>query len=490
MHPIETKLADSEISGTEATISMLGGVQELQIAITSLGGSPLMPLLLRILLRELEGVPEKDAVAIRNLIVGCIRAATGGSVWIEAVDLLDESRSLLGVAEPQCYGLFAEVARNSDFEPVTRSAALDGAFRWSIELRARQIKLLDLLLDISPEDDPIFLTHAAKICGVAYSHLREGALLDKLLLLAELAEASDEACFELGMAKLLDCLESRDSESALNFLSAAKHWFNRAGMAREHRPDAHLYRACVELLVLFFHGNGSVEVVETAIEAMSRSSFEMHRWNLDGEKPPWLGCRQVEATCWSNLVLVLRKLDHHLSEVSWWEPARVIEDYVLAAYYANRTLLRRAHDGGVDALVRPRIERSLSAQHAQLHLLREWLRHNATHEWSEQANQLIEHITSATTGRASALPQMAAVESSAAALLRASALPPEAQVAALTAIENAQRLHLHNLSAGEARPVARDVLPVTVATVDIEPGGALLRAVAERLADAEQVGPP
>ena len=220
-------------------------------------------------------------------------------------------------------------------------------------------------------------------------------------------------------------------------------------MAREHRPDAHLYSACVNLLVLFFRGDGSVGRVETAIDEMARSSFELHRWNLEGEKPPWLGCRQVEATCWSSLILVLRKLEHHLSEASWWEPAHVIEDYILAAYYANRTLLRRAHDGGVDALVRPRIEQSLSAQQAHLHLLREWLRHNATHEWSEQANQLIETITAITTGRASALPQMAAVESSAAALLSASALPEEIQVAALSAIENAQRLHLQNLSAAE-----------------------------------------
>lgn len=220
-------------------------------------------------------------------------------------------------------------------------------------------------------------------------------------------------------------------------------------MTREHRPDAHLYWICTDLLLLFSHGSANASVIDTAIEKMSRFSFEVHRWNLDGEKPPWLGCRQVEATCWSNLILVLRKLERHLGEVTWWEPARVIEDYVLAAYYANRTLLRRAHDGGVDALLRPRIEHSLSTQHAQLHLLREWLRHNAQHEWSEQAHQLIEHITLLTSGRASPHPQMAAADDSAAALLRASALPPEAQAAALAAIENAQKLHLHNLSAAE-----------------------------------------
>ncbi len=65
---------------------------------------------------------------------------------------------------------------------------------------------------------------------------------------------------------------------------------------------------------------------------------------------------------------------------------------LLAAYTASRTLLERNREGGVDALVRPRIEVSLLEETWRLHLVKEWVARHPGDERTGDAKALLERV--------------------------------------------------------------------------------------------------
>jgi len=386
MHNLEKKLVDFLEAGTNPSLAMIGGIDVLNKVIPEIGVSPLLPEFVRIVLNSDESIESEDGW---RFICGTLSICKNGIAMRECVDLLDQFISLDSEADNQILESYLNIAIDKTNESLARAATLDGALRIAIALPEKRFDLIRVLIRIDVRDSPDFLRWAAKIIGVAHSHWHVDELVNKLHELRDVADAKDEVYFELGMSCLSKALTSIESNAVAAELQDARFWFNKSLASPLGRPDSTLFLLCTEVLTEFSVGelNGLVESLANQIDNSVRDLIISHRSNFD---PPWLRTRTLEVLLWKQLSQALRQLENELLEPSWYEPAVVIEQFLLPIYSASRTILKLNQLGGIESLVRPRIEGSLAAMAGQAHLMRKWFRQNQFDELAEDAKQLIE----------------------------------------------------------------------------------------------------
>lgn len=461
IHPFETLLLNILEHGEKPDVDRFGSASALLESSTVLGNSRLMPEFMKFALMAMTESSGSERDFLGEFVCCCLENATDDFVLIESVDLLDGCRPLPGEGDERCFARFLSLAADLTLSPLARAAGLDGAFRWAVFERRRQFRLLDFLLGIGKDDNPVFLARAAKIMGVAYSHWREHDLVQRLRELAESENANDEVFFELAMSRLTDGLEMNDRRKAAEAFEAARYWFSISSQHREQRPDAEAYVCCLDVLVAFSRGElyGHLEKIALSI---ADDAFQMDAWHADRKDPPWLGARHAESACWNMLALNLKGLSTQLDEISWWEPAVVVENHVLACYVAGRSILKRSSQNGIAALVRPRIESSLASREGQAHSLRQWLVRNADHEWSDEARELLQRVDALVSRELHDYPSKAApIWPRVAELIDEARIPADAKASAQSAIVNAISLHLDHLSDAETTIIENCIAAVT-----------------------------
>lgn len=444
MHPFEQLMADALERGEQPNLGLFGGSSALLEAVHDIGVSPLMPEFIRLVLASTPDNLEGQHEVLGEFICQCIEIASEDFAMAEAIDLLDEARPLSDEVDERCFAGFLRLAGDRNARPIARAVALDGALRWAFPNRRFQLRVLDYLLGIGYDDSPIFLSRAAKIMGVAYSHWREDGLLERLLRLSDVEGAADEASFELGMAKLANGLETEDPKRAEEAFSTAKYWFARSSDRREQRPDAVAYVHCLDILLAFSRGEESPRL-EELVSSLSSRAFEMQAWHSNPGVPPWLGARHLEAYCWHTLATTLTGLAEYLKKASWWEPGVVIRDYVIVCYTASRSILKRSLDGGIETIIRPRIEGALTRSEGLAHHLKDWLRRNVGDEWKDEANILSQKIDDLVEKGFPHPPEAAAPWPKVAALLEEANISKNLKEVVLAAITHAFAVHISNL---------------------------------------------
>jgi hypothetical protein len=458
LHPVEAKLVACLEAGNEPSVIGLGGVEAIADAANMLALSPAIPELLTALLRYWVGATDDEQAMLGATLRTLVEGTSVEYILMEAVDVLDAHRPLPDKADEICFTIFLGKAARSqaNMSGLARAAALEGAFRWATSNRRWQLRLLDFLLGVSRDDDPIFLSHAAKIIGVAYSHWREPDLIQILTQMIEVEAARADASFELAMATLADALDALDHEAAQALLQAAKVWFDLSASTSETNPEAVLYGHCLALLTEFGAGLDSHRLGELR-DRVRVSAFEMTAWHKDDNSPPWLGSRRTESVCWTVLANTLTELAKHLEETSWWEPAAIIEQYVLAAYTAGRSILQRRRDGSLKALLRPRITASIAKREGQAYVVKTWLRLNTSHEWAGEAQDLLNKIDELVEREKQPQnPSEAATGGRpVVALIDKACLPAKTKARLLEVISNAFSLQLDNLTYAEVEVIEK-----------------------------------
>jgi hypothetical protein len=449
MHSFEETIVELLERGEEPTVAHFGDAPALLNAVSAIGKSRLAPEFLRLALNALPTASDQEKTLLSEFVCQCVETATDDFLLMEVVDLLDGGRPLPENGDDRCFARFLAVASDGSASPMSRAAALDGAFRWAMHDRRRQFRLLDFLIGIPASEHAIFLARAAKIMGVAYSHWQESELVKRLREFVDIEGVKDEAAFELGMAMLTDGLEKEDRQTAAELFESARYWFTVAAEHREQRPDATAYIHCLNVLTAFSRGEKQDQISDLA-SVISEVAFQIDAWHTSSSDPPWLGARHVESGCWNLLALRLQGLSAHLEEVSWWEPAVVVEQHIIASYAASRSILRRSRYGGVEALVRPRIEGSLARHEGQALALKTWLRLHPSHEWEKEARELSRQVDALVTQGNTKRPNEAAIEGQTiAALLEKAKIPDDVKALANEIIADALTIHLNNLSAAE-----------------------------------------
>ena len=390
-HPFEHAIADALAREESPRESDFGGIRELHGQARQLAASLLLPEFLRLVSAEIPATEGEDRDLRLEFLCTCFEGATDDFVLIEAVDILDERWPLPGSFGQRCFDRALGLVSERSLKPMARAAGLDGAMRWAGTDRSRQLRLIVCLLDTRPDDDPMFLSRAAKLIGIAHSHWREPDLVRKLRDLSEIDGAKGEAAFELGMVKLSEGVDASSWVEARNAFKDSSYWFVRAGQEKAHDPHSEMYLLCLELLDSFTEGTKPSRLKEIS-EGISTCVFEMNAWHRSDDDPPWLGAQYAEMALWHSLALDLGALGKALDQPSWWEPGVIIERYLIPAYTASRSILKRTKDGGLDSLIRPRIEGSLLNSAGQLHALNTWVTMNANAEWVGEAQGLTRKV--------------------------------------------------------------------------------------------------
>ncbi len=436
-------------AGEEPDLQKVGGLSALSEAIDSVTESEYLPEIVSILVEALHLAADDERDQFGELICRCVESTDVDMDLMVVLDIIDAARPLPGNADDRCHAWFLKVAVDQQHMPMMRATALDGALRLAFEDRRKQLRLIDVLLGLEPTDDPIFLSRAVKVVGVAHTHWREPQLVDRLMVFLDIDEARAEAAFELGMSWLANALDATNRQSAIDAFRAARNWFRTSESACITRPDAQLFVSCLDILMAF--SEKTPVVLKEFVQGLSEAILAIKIWH--NPRTPWLGARHLEICHWNLLALRLERLANSLSEPSWYYPAVVVEEELLAVYEASRSVLRRNYEGGLESVVRPTIEAGIVKQVGQLHHLRQWLDQNSDSQWIESAESLIKKVdTAIKIGAATYHPNEAVVDgTSATALILKSNLPESAKKAANEVVSNAFAVQAENLSFSETQ---------------------------------------
>jgi hypothetical protein len=465
LHPIEQVVVSHLQSGVEITIETLGGIEAVVASTGALGTSRFQPEILRTVvdywIKSPRAPDEHLEAAFANLLAGNVNDFT----LMATIDLLDGYRPLPGKGDEICFSSFLTKAQDVSLPALTRGIAADGGFRWAVSNRRWQFRFLDLFLGVSVTEAPEWVRRVAKLSGVAHSHWHESELLGKLTEFTASPEAAADASFELGMAGLKDGLDADGTKAALSSFEIAKGWFEKSLSHSGVNPEAQLFVDCLNLLAAY-QSAADRQIFTDTLNRISTSAFELSAWFDTQESPSWLGTRRLEAVYWNQLALAMEGLLGRLDEASWWEPAAVIEQHVLAVYDANRVILRRGPDGTINFLLRPRIAASLARNRGQAYQLKTWLHKNVSHEWASEAQNLLDEVEGMASGTDSPVnPTDATVEQpSIAALIDKRDLPESTKNTLMQVIGNAISVHVDNLTGAEV-----DIIEDTVKSVQYHP---------------------
>ncbi len=328
-----------------------------------------------------------------------------------------------------------------------RSQSLLGALHLSQGRPSLARRLQAHLLDVDSADDGDYLRHVARIDGLILAHVQDEELRVALERLAAVPDAEDEASFALGLLAVAEALDEHDRSSALTSFRRARECMLRSVTASECRRDAALYLLCLDVLINFQEGAHDCRLADMLAE-VRKAAFEYAAQLLPSDRPvdrrTWLGVSLLEGLRWSELASRLGMLDLSLTKKAWLDAARVIEEELLRVFEASRSILKRTADGGIEALVRPRIAGSIQRNTYQLAVLDQWLEENKNSVAAPIAAAMRSEIASAVEARLSRNPTVAAaVPATAAEVLARAALPAELAASAASTLEAAvSALHL------------------------------------------------
>ncbi|OYV63749.1 MAG: hypothetical protein B7X01_00005, partial [Acidiphilium sp. 21-62-4] len=317
-----------------------------------------------------------------------------------------------------------------------RSQALLGASLLSRSKPHLGYKLVASLLETTTDDDGHYLRHVAKIAGVVNADLTVPSLQAKLADLGEIIASRDEATMELGLIELKRGLEDQQHGTAIEAFTKARNLFAMASATSEARPDAELYRRSLTMLLEFQGGRRSPPAVEE-VGAIMYAAFEysIHAAPNDLRlENTWLTDRVGEAIGWSTLALRLKKLEDSLGEAVWLEAATVIERQLLVCYTASRSTLKRAADGGIEAILRPTISDAVQQEQARLQALELWIDRHADSDMVLDARALRNAAVAAREAKVLRNPTEAASTDPVAAVLDSGLVTPAGKSSALEEI--------------------------------------------------------
>jgi len=450
LHPIERVVVSHLQAGLEITIETLGGIEAVVASANALGDSRFQPEILRSFVNYWKTTSPTQDEHLQTVLMSLLAGSPNDFTLIETIDLLDTYRPLPANGDEICFSSFLAKAQDLSLPALTRGIAAEGSFRWAVSNRRWQLRLLDFLLGVSVTEAPEFVRRIAKLSGIAHSHWHESELLGKLTEFSKSSVAATDASFELGMASLMDGIDADGPGAARSSFESAKGWFEKSLSHSEVNPEAQLFLDCLNLLTAY-QSAVDRQIFTDTLNRISTSAFELSAWLDTKESPSWLGTRRLETVYWNQLALAMDGLLEHLDEASWWEPAAVIEQHVLAVYSANRVILRRGPYGTINSLLRPRITASLARYRGQAHQLKTWLHKNLTHEWAAEAQLLLTEVERTVSGTDFLVnPSDAAVEQpSIAALIDKRHLPESTKNTLLQVVGNAISVHVDNLTGAE-----------------------------------------
>jgi len=390
MTDLSSRFTESIVRGQALDLS-LEDPAEFPVAVDALCDLPCGP----DLFRSLRQAASTDSLAAALDIV---RKTSDPAVMIEIVRTLSRDGSEPEEFARALHAVFLERSEDRNAFWAVRAHALLGALFLSQQNRSLQRRLQSHLIDIDVQDDGDYLCHVAKVSGILLAHVDDDAVRERLEALLDVPEAEDEASLALGLLSLSKALGTPAREPALQGFRDAHTFLRRAVASSEERTDASLYLTCLDILLKFQDGEESGRLTDM-VAGLRRQAFEYAGFLLPSDRPvdtsSWIGLASIEGLHWSQLGTRLACLDTNLLKQAWLDAARVIEEELVQIFSASRAILRRSREGGLEAVVQPRIVASLQRERAQLAALDQWLAENPENVASSVAATMRSKVSSA-----------------------------------------------------------------------------------------------
>ena len=413
LHSLERQLVEALESGQEIHLSDLGGLSAIQDAAHIIDHSPLIPEFLRLLIESSQSKGNITSDSCFKLAIHFVDMIKDPLILNETVEIIHSCRPFLENWEKRFFQSFLFIAFDLSNLSLTRTFALDGAFRFVGDRLGLRYELLAKLVVLSDDDDPEFLRHASKIMGIAYSLWRSEGMTERLEAMLRLDSfAKNEVAFELGMAALVESLDATEYDIIMSKMHDARQYFDLAIQIHGHRPDAELFSSVIKAIDAF-SGDTTAEDVSALNLQISEAAFETRAWHHDLDEPSWLGARFSEMASWQLLSIRLSSCANRVQEPSWLDAVTVIEQELIPIITASRSILHRKSDGGLEVIVRPRLKGALKRKHGQIHVLKRWLEINQNHPEASSIAEMLNdsefsrcaNSFNAASGKASTCPE-------------------------------------------------------------------------------------
>lgn len=368
MRSFEDVLIEILDRGERPAAADFGGIEELLSRSSEIVRSEFAPEFLSAALTD----TSVSTTSIEIFAADVIVAATGD---IALNEMLDTVSSILPFGEGATRQIFVHLLFSSfarDKAASFRTAALRGALLFAGGSTQRLAKLAGELSYHGCDDDPNFVAHAVRIAGLLYANEPAVGLRDLIVASLSLPEIADQTHFELGMIAFRSATaEMSPTDVAANLADAQTH-FEVAAQKRSSRHDATAFGCAIGVLRSFYDGAEVADlkgVSDRVGEAASNfySYSTSYGWEFDRS-------RALQVAALTSISRKVAALSASMLDPIWLEGAATIENELIEAYCANRSVTGGRPDYGLGAILRPRIERGVTSNPRHAAMLHTWLR--------------------------------------------------------------------------------------------------------------------
>lgn len=380
-------------------------VPEWPAAIRDCAAGPLGSVICKAATRALES-GEQPAPDLIDALLSGITSQPSLLALNDAVDaLLDSGPFVQQFGQRLCDALLRGRTSSMSQRPLLAAGYLEGALRLAIANAARPTRVLTALeLEDLSELNAEYAERLPRLIGAALDRWGDDenlapALRKDLQSLQEVPDASADATFEFGL-DLLRQAANEQAAAALSLLIQAREQMAAAVAAEEDRDDAALYGAGLDALMAFVHADRPL--LTASRDRVTQLLDKRTAWLRGLHTPAWRQPRREAERAWERLVLILDSSAAHLVEPAWldvWEALAAI----LEAYQLDRQVIPvpgASHAPGIEAVVRPMLERGIAREQALLAGLRNAAKVAATAEHppidAAQLQTFLDHVDALT----------------------------------------------------------------------------------------------
>lgn len=328
------------------------------------------------------------ADAVQRMMQRLLAKEDDATSIAEMVDCLDELPAI-----PQALRRGAWEIFRGRFEPRCehdwmRAQALRGALVVAQDDPVLLRRLQAYLLDVATDDDGTYLRHVAKVSGAILRRYPDDDFRALLMRLTNVGAAADEAAFALGLDRLQDGLQARTHAELATALTAAQDWFRRALEKSEERSDAELHAICTSVLINVqargLHAELTLDLTKLRRAAITYWAYAQDRHSATS----WLGVSSRERFHWLSMATRLAVISQTVAKDVWLQAATVIEEELLAIFFAGERIFSRPDAHGMELLGRHVLIQSLTRRRYFLQALDQWLVENAASDVAKNVGQL------------------------------------------------------------------------------------------------------
>ncbi|MGO7613615.1 hypothetical protein ACC689_20295 [Rhizobium ruizarguesonis] len=370
MQSLEETMVELLRRDDRPTAADFGGVGEIVARVGEIASSDFASEFLSTVVGE--GAFSQTSETTSFFVAEMVEAATNDIALNEMIDSVARIVPLVEGATKRLFDHLLASAFDKALATSFRTAALRGALLFAGGSSGRLAKLAGELSYQGCDDDPHFVAHALRIAGLLYANEPSAGLRDLITASVSLKEVADQTQFELGMIAFRTAADEIAPKDVAATLADAQQHFDAAAQGRSSRHDAVAFSHAISVL-RGFYDDAAVPDLKVAAARVEEAASMFHSYSVR-EVWPFDQGRALEVAALMSVSIRVAALSSSMADPIWLEGAATIENELIEAYCANRSVIGGRPERGLGAILRPRIEYGLRSNLHHAEMVQTWLR--------------------------------------------------------------------------------------------------------------------